>query len=221
MRPVAGVNEPVLYGAAYSVYTRIARLALQEKGVSHQVETVDVFAPGGPPDAYLRRHPFGRIPAFRHSEVSLYEACAICRYVDEAFSGPRLQSADAAGRARMTQIISMLDAYAFRPMVLDIYVERVSAPARGRTPDEARIAAALAPAERCLSALRVLIGDAPWLAGPALTLADLHAAPMIAYFTQAAEGAALLGNYPSLREWWQRMTVRESMMITRFAGEKR
>jgi glutathione S-transferase len=213
------VNEPVLYGAGYSVYTRIARLALLEKGVSYCFETVDVFAPGGPPEAHLRRHPFGRIPAFTHGDVALYEACAIARYVDEAFFGPPLQAADAAGRARMTQIVSLLDAYAFRPMVMEIYVERVSARARGRTPDEARIAAAVALAKRCLSALAALQGDTAWLAGSTLTLADLHAAPMIAYFTQAAEGAALLGDYPPLHEWWRRMAMRESVLKTRFAGE--
>jgi glutathione S-transferase len=52
-----------------------------------------------------------------------------------------------------------------------------------------------------------------------LSLADLHAAPMIVYFTQAAEGAALLGEYPSLQEWWRRLAIRESMAKTRFAGE--
>jgi glutathione S-transferase len=219
VRAVARVSEPVLYGADYSVYTRIARLALLEKGVSYRFETVDVFAASGPPETYLRRHPFGRIPAFEHGGVALYEACAICRYVDEAFPGLPLQPADAAGRARITQIVSLLDAYAFRPMVMDIYVERVSAPKRGRTPDEARIATAVPKAERCLSALARLIGDAPWLAGPALTLADLHAAPMFSYFTQADEGAALLKGNRSLREWWQRMVTRESLLATRFAGE--
>ncbi len=208
MRAVTGVNEPVLYGAGYSVYTRIARLALLEKGVSYRFETVDVFAPGGPPEAHFRRHPFGRIPAFTHGDVALYEACAIGRYVDEAFSGPSLQPTDAAGRARMTQIVSLLDAYAFRPMVMDIYVERVSAPARGQTGDEARIVAAVPLARRCLSALSTLHGDSAFLAGRTLSLADLHAAPMIVYFTQAAEGVELLDNYPSLRDWWQRMAMR-------------
>jgi len=39
--------DPVLYGAAYSAYTRIARLVLAEKGVAYRLEEVDVFAPGG------------------------------------------------------------------------------------------------------------------------------------------------------------------------------
>src|SRR5262249_45391046 len=157
---------------------RAARLALEEKGVAYQLVPVDVFAAGGPPTEHLRRHPFGRIPAFEHDGFQLYEAGAITRYVDEAFAGPSLQPREAKERARMNQIISMLDSYAYRTLVWDIFVERVRAPSQGRAPDEARIAAALPRARTCLRALAGLMGDGAWLAGETLTLADLHAAPI-------------------------------------------
>ena len=44
-----------------------------------------------------------------------------------------------------------------------------------------------------------------YLAGDALTLADLHAAPMFAYFYLAAEGAVLLERAPKIRGWWTRV----------------
>ena len=72
----------------------------------------------------------------------------------------------------------MLDSYCYRTLVWEVFVERVRAPAPGRTTDETRIAAALPRAETCLRALAEIGGDGPWLAGPALTLADLHAAPI-------------------------------------------
>ena len=59
--------KPVLYGADYSVYVRIARLALLEKGVAHELVPVDIFAADGVPSWYLGLHPFGRIPALRES----------------------------------------------------------------------------------------------------------------------------------------------------------
>jgi glutathione S-transferase len=211
--------EPVLYGADYSVYTRIARLALAEKGVAYGFEAVDVFAPGGPPAAYRARHPFGRVPAFAHGEVPLYEAAAITRYVDEAFPGPPLQPADPAARARMTQIISLLNSYVFRPLVMELYVQRVSVARRGETPDEARIAAALPECERCLTALAGLQGETNFLVGNSLTLADLHAAPMVAYGRLAPEGAAMLARHANLSAWWQRMEARPSLAATRFPAE--
>lgn len=55
---------PRVFGAKYSVYVRIVRLSLAEKGVDYELVPVDIFADGGPPTDYLDRHPFGRIPAF-------------------------------------------------------------------------------------------------------------------------------------------------------------
>jgi glutathione S-transferase len=209
------VIEPIVFGAAYSVYVRIVRLALAEKGIAYRLQEVDVFAEDGPPPDYLARHPFGRIPAFEHDGFRLYETSAITRYVDETFAGPRLQPDDAKRRARMNQIIGILDSYAYRPLVWDIYVERISAPQEGRAADEAKIAAALPRAALCLDVLADLMDGAPFLAAETLTLADLHAAPMFAYFQAAPEGAALVAERPALTAWWRRIAGRPSMTATR------
>lgn len=207
-------EQPVLYGAAYSVYVRMARLALAEKGIAYRLVPVDVFAPGGPPPKHLARHPFGRIPAFEHGGFALYETGAITRYVDEAFPGPPLQPRAPQPRARMNQVIGILDAYAYRTLVWDIYVERVSAPKRGRTPDEARIRDALPRAATCLMALESIMASRAFLAGPELTLADLHAAPIFALFTAAPEAEPLLAPHPGLRRWWEGIAARPSMAAT-------
>jgi glutathione S-transferase len=205
---------PLLFGAPYSVYVRTARLALEEKGVDYRLVPVDIFAPEGPPPEHMARQPFGKIPAFEHQGFRLYETGAITRYVDEAFPGPALQPADARDRARMNQIISIFDSYAYRTLVWDIYVERVSLPATGATPDEARIAAALPKAEICLSALADLVGEAPWLVGSAITLADLHAAPVIRLFRLTPEGGNLLMKHDRLARWWDRISARPSFLRT-------
>jgi glutathione S-transferase len=207
--------EPILFGAAYSVYVRAARLALAEKGVAYRLVEIDIFAEGGPPPDFAARHPFGRIPAFEHDGFRLYESGAITRYVDEAFPGPPLQPEDPRGRARVNQILSILDSYAYRTLVWDIFVERVRAPQQDRAPDEARIAAALPRAQICLAALADLMGAGPWLAGARLTLADLHAAPIFTYAVLAPEGAALLARHDGIRRWWGKMAARASMAATR------
>jgi glutathione S-transferase len=212
-------TTPVLYGKDFSVYVRAVRLALEEKGVAYRLVAIDPFAPGGPPPEYLKRHPFGRIPAFEHGEVGLYESSAIERYIDEAFPGPALQPATPAGRARMGQVISVVDAYAYRTLVWDIFIERVRARANGRDPDEARIAAALPRAETCLTALEELMGDSPFLAGSELTLADLHATPVFVYFRMADEGAALLARHRRLATWLTAMDRRPSVIATRYPAE--
>ncbi len=214
------MTDVVLYGANYRVYVRIARLALEEKGVAYRLEEVDIFADGGPPAGHLERHPFGRIPAFRHGDFALYETAAIVRYVDEAFAGPALQPDAPQARAKVNQITSLLDSYAYRTLVWDILVERVVVPQEGGRSDEAKIAAALPRARTCLSALEDFMGRAEFLAGDALTLADLQAASMIAAFRRAPEAAGLMAAHPRLSEWWERMAARPSMMATRPPSEQ-
>lgn len=120
--------EPILYGATYGVYVRIVRLTLLEKEVLYGLVPVDVFTLGGPPKDHLERHPFGRIPAFEHAGLTIYETSAITRYIDEAFDGPALQPVDAAYRARCNQLVSIADNYAYPNLVWGIYVELVSKP---------------------------------------------------------------------------------------------
>lgn len=212
-------TRPQLYGASYSVYVRIAQLALLEKGIAYAHHAVDVFAKDGPPPDYLQRHPFGRIPALVHDDFTLYETAAITRYVDEAFDGPPLQPADAKARARMNQIMGIADNYLYRPLVWGVYVVQDDAAKNGIAPDQPAFDEALAKSRHCLAALADLIGDAAWLAGDALSLADLHVAPMIAYGCITEEGNGLLLEQPRLAAWWDRVNGRPSLTATRYGAK--
>jgi len=207
-------TKPTVFGAPYSVYVRSVRLTLEEKAIDYDLVPVDIFAAGGPPAEHVARHPFGKIPAFEHDGFRLYEAEAITRYIDEAFAGVPLQPADVRRRARMTQIISILDSYAYRTLVWDIYVERVARSATGSVSDEQKIAAALPKAMVCLSALAELMENGPWLTGSAISLADLHAAPMFAVFRLAPEGEHFLNRERRLADWWNRISSRPSFERT-------
>ncbi len=203
-----------LFGPAYSVYVRAARIALEEKGVAYGLQQFDVFDPDDIPADYAARHPFTRVPAFEHDGFRLYETGAITRYVDEAFPGPALQPVAPRERARMNQVISLLDAYAYWPLVRVIYVQRKE----GTPTDEAAIAAAVPEAQRCLGALEDLIGEAAFLAGVSFTLADAHAAPMFDYFLRTGEGRDLMTARRRLSAWWSRMKERPSVTATPFPG---
>jgi glutathione S-transferase len=102
----------------------------------------------------------------------------------------------------------VLDAYAYPQLVWGVYAERVEKPRRGLAADEARIADALQKSRTCLQALDQIMDAGPWLAGPSLTLADLHAAPMIDYFRETPEGGAVLAEFPRLAAWWPPMSER-------------
>lgn len=195
-----------LHGPRYSVYVRIARLTLAEKGVTHDLAEFDVFDPDDIPAGYRDLHPFTRVPALDHDGFRLYETQAITRYIDEAFAGPALQPSVPKARARVNQTVALLDNYAYWPWVRVIYVQRAEgSQAHDGEPDEAAISAAVAQAETGLAALARLHDAQAHLAGPDLTLADLHAIPIFDYFLATADGQRLLEPHKDLAAWWARM----------------
>lgn len=204
-----------LLGLKESVYTRIARLALEEKRVAYILEEIGIFADGGPPAHYLKCHPFGKIPCLLHDDFCLYETGAITRYVDEMFAGPALQPREAAARARMNQIIGVLDSYAYRPMVWDVFVQRIAVLENGGQSDERVISSALHPIGKVLEQLDSWLDGNEFLAGRSLSLADLHAFPMLLYFSQTPEGVTMLDAHSHLKQWLERMRERLSVKTTR------
>lgn len=204
------MSQPTVYGPSYSTYARTVRMALDEKGVKYDLKEVDIMKPLAA--EYLARQPFGKVPAFEHDGFKLYETGAITRYVDDTFGGAKLQPADAKKRARMNQIISIMDSYAYPAMISTITIQRMFAPKA----DEAKIAEAMPRAEQSLDALEGLIGANQFLAGDELSLADLMAAPIFDYFEQTPEGKSTIAKRPKVAAWWKRIQQRPTVAKTKF-----
>lgn len=200
-----------LIGYRYSVYLRIARVVLEEKSVAFTQVEVDPFA--GVPAWYRALHPFGRVPVLRHGDFTIHETAAIARYVDAAFAGESLVPREARAAGRMQQVIGIVDSYGYWPMVRQVFAHAVFRPREGAAAEPGEIAAGLEASARVLAALEGLAGDA-WLVGERVSLADLHLGPMMAYFTAAPQGAAMLAAYPRLSAWWGRMRLRPAMLAS-------
>ena len=202
-----------LYGYKYSVYAWIARLALHEKGCAYDWREVNPFA-DDVPSGYLAKHPFKRVPALVHDDFVLYETSAMTRYVDEAFDGPALQPPTPMERARCQQIISVIDSYAYWPLVRQVFSHGVFRPRPGRPSDPAEVQRGLDAAPTVIGALEQLAGDDGFLCGDSLSLADIHLAPMVGYFTLMPEGAALVNRHRRLASWWAAMSGRAAFKKT-------
>ncbi len=205
----------VLHGAPYSVYTRIIRLVLAEKALDYRFDMVDIFGADRGSAAHRARHPFMRIPALTIDGHVLYETSAIARYLDERCPAPSLQPSDAEARYRMDLMISLMDNYAFRGIVWNVFVERRRKPVA----DEALVAAGLETAETLLAEMSRALAINPWLAGANVSLADLWAAPMFTLFDLTAEGRAAISRAPAVRRWLETFSLRPAALQTRFQIE--
>ena len=201
----------ILYGADYSVYTRIPRLVLEESNADYRLEPVDIFAEDGPPVGYLARQPFHKIPLLEHDGFEVYETDAIVEYI-VAVTGVPLVPAEPRVRARMRQIMRIMDNYGYPVLIWDVYVSEYLR--RAEIPPETKAAA-----ERVLQAVEYMIAG-PMLLGDDLSLEDCWAVPIVEYLQFAPTGRTLLSAHPRLLDWWSRVSQRPSVMATRFADER-
>ena len=208
--------RPIVYGPAGSSYVWSARLALAEKGVAHDLVELNFEEMKAP--AHLARHPFGKVPAFEHDGFALYETQAIMRYVDEAFPSAPLQPIDLHQFSRMNQIMGIVDSYAWDSIAFGIVFPRLVAPRLGFPVDEEKVSRSLPRAKICLAEIERIAGDDEFLAGDRVSLADLLAAPIIAYLGKTPEGPGLLEPHAKLRAWGARMEARQSFQVTKPSG---
>ena len=193
-----------LHGYKYSVYNRIARLTLLLKEVEHEVVEVDPFSE--PSEAYLALHPFGRVPTLTHDGFALFETNAITRYIDRAFQGRPLQPERAAIVGRMDQVISVIDAYGYWPMVRQVSSHGFFRNYFGEASDPEEVAAGLQKSRTVLSFLNGIAEKGEILNGRTLTLADCHLAPMLDYFVRADAGREALSHYRAIQGWWDKVS---------------
>jgi glutathione S-transferase len=184
-----------IYGVPVSTWTRTVRMVCIEKGIAHELVPVARASP-----EHRSLHPFARYPVVEIGGTVLFESLAIVSHLDEVFPEPRLQPEGIAARTRMCTWMSVCGDYVFRDVVLAI--------PRQRVPSEAELATARDVLER---AEALMTGDA-FLAGDALSLADLYLAPQLANCAEKAP--QLLEDLPALAAWSARMGERESFVRT-------
>jgi len=203
----------VIHTVPGSPFARATLATLEEKGVAYRVAPV---APGSLRTSdHLARHPFGRVPVLEHNGFSLYETQAILRYLDRVLPTPALTPTDPRAAARMDQALNISDWYLFQGVANVIGFHRIVRPRlMGLPPDEAAIAEAVPKAHVVVGELARLLGDNPYLAGGALSLADLLVASQMDFIALTPEWSAVSAPHQNLAAWLARVSARPSMQAT-------
>lgn len=204
---------PTIFGAPFSTYVRTVRMAFEEKGAEYKVDDVSLLTGQHKQAAHLARNPFGKVPAFEHDGLELYETSAILRYIDQVFPGPTLTPEDPRQRARMNQIISIVEYIGYPSVIGQIAMHRLFTALLPSAPDENVVKAGVPRVQLCLKEFERIKGSNTFLAGDSVTLADLYLAPLIFYLKMTPE-SELMAPHKGLGQWWQIMNERKSMKNT-------
>ena len=205
-----------IYGGAASSFVRTARMACVEKGVDYELMGVGDGSIAALKEAeHLARHSFGRIPSMEHDGFVLFEAAAICRYIDEAFDGPALQPSDVKERAVMTQWISALSDYVIPSCIGGLARHYAFPSGPDGKPDMVAIEANTPKVIAHIDIIEKALEGKTTLTGDQVTIADLFLLPVFFYVGNVPDGMRFFEGRDNIGRWWHGMVERESYEQTR------
>jgi glutathione S-transferase len=201
--------ELQIIGGARSNFVWVARIVCAEKGVPY------THVPAMPHTPEVDAiHPFGKIPAMRHGDVTLCESRAICAYIDQVFDGPSLLPRDPAAAAQVEQWVSIICTH-IDPLWLRQYLAAYVFPGTpDGSPDRTRIDSCVPKMAPQFAVMDRAVAKTGYVAGEAFTLADAYFTPILHYMSTRPESSALLRGCANLCAYLDRQLARKSVHDT-------
>lgn len=197
-----------VHGHPLSSCTRKILVTLAEKAATAELVVVDLLMGEHRAAPHVALHPFAMIPVLEDDGFVLYESRAILRYLDRRLPGPSLVPSDSRAVARMDQWLSVDQSYV-APHMSALVGERVVKTHLRAAPDAAKVAAAEDGLRRALAVIDRALAESRFLAGEALTLADISLMPYVAALPIVG-ASALVGGAPNVARWWEGVSARPS-----------
>ncbi|KAK2627365.1 hypothetical protein QTJ16_003331 [Diplocarpon rosae] len=199
----------ILHGFPFSTCTQLVLLTLAEKGVEAELKVVDLSTGAHKSPEYLKLQPFGKVPVLEDEGHFVYESRAIARYIAKKYAGQGtpLIPEDLKAYGLFEQAASIEQSY-FNGPASRVAFEKVFKPMfnLGAT-DETVLAKHVAELDGALKVYETILSKQPYLAGDAITLADLCHLPY-GSFVKDNGFADLFAKYPAVNKWFEGLQAR-------------
>jgi glutathione S-transferase len=203
-----------LHGFRFSNYHNVVKVILLEKGLAF--EEVVTYPPAD--DAYRAKNPTGKYPCLEVEDGTfLSESKVILNYLEEAYPEVPLLPANPLHRARVRELMEVIDLYLELP-ARRLYAEVFSS--AGRVSDEVKSTVRPLLAQG-VDGLKALARFEPYIAGSELSLADFSAAfhfVPVSIASRAVYGEDILHALPAVKRHRELMDRRE--LVRRVRAEQ-
>lgn len=189
-----------------STYTRRVMIALLEKGIDHELVTVDLAARAHRAPEYLSINPYGRVPTLQEGDFVLYESNAILQYLEATHPQPALVPPDARGRALVDMHTRLCDIQMARQTGIIVFPKRFLPKERW---DERAMAQARTEIERHLGILDRQLAGREYLVADRYTLAEVSYTPFVQFLPMME-----IQPPPNVAAWTARILGRPSAQRT-------
>jgi glutathione S-transferase len=191
---------------------RRVRLALAEKEIPFSLV---VEKPWEPRAEYLALNPAGEVPTLvietdgEDRPLVLSDATAICEYLEETYSTPALMSEKPETRAEERRLTAWFERKMYQEVTSHLIEEKaMKRLTGGGEPDSLRIHAGYHNIHGHLTYIGWLTEHRNWLAGEAISFADLAAAAQLSVLDYM--GDVPWEKHPEAKEWYARIKSRPS-----------
>ncbi len=200
------------YGTPQSTYVRTVRLLLAEANINdYELKDIGIFNGDNETEAYLAKHPFGKVPTVEIDGIKIYETAAITYYINQKLAKGKFAPPDLLMQTRMLQIMAIIDSYLYTPAVGTIVIQNLIVPSQGGETDQQAVQKAIAPTQKALEAIEDLCVGSPFLVGSMISIADFYLIPIFVYLEQTPQFAAIIANTPKLKAWWEETKILASV----------
>lgn len=188
-----------VYGAILSPFVCRVLLALQHKGIDHEV----IMPKEGlkSPD-FLKLNPLGKIPVIKDGANVIPESGVIVEYIESKYPKKPIIPGTAKAAAKARLIATICDLYVQSPATA---VMRQADP---KTRDKALVKEKLTEAEKGLTVLESHLGDGPWAMGKRFTIADCYALPALFFLHYCLPMVGVkdpLAKHKKVKKYWNAM----------------
>ncbi|MEZ4329596.1 MAG: glutathione S-transferase family protein [Polyangiales bacterium] len=198
---------PTLYSHPLSTYAQRVHIALLEKGVTWDVEQVDMGKKQHRSPEYLAINPYGRVPALVDGALKLVESSAILDYLEATHPTPPLLPEGAEGRAEVHMHVKLCDLQFAGHVGVLIFPKRFLPEDRWQRDLMAQASKQIA---RHFAILDAHLAQREWLVGGAFSIADIAYAPFLQFLDMVEVDAP-----PHVRDYAERLLARPSVVATR------
>jgi len=163
-----------IYGVPISVHTRKVIVAARLKQLAYDLQPVVPVIPDNPPANWRELSPTGKIPVLQDGDFTLADSAAICTYLERKQPQPSLYPSDIRHHGHALWLEQYAGGTLFGDVVHPLFHEVFVHPkVRGIATNAARIDQVLNGAMPNVLGYLDAMAGMPFLAGPALSVADL------------------------------------------------
>ncbi|XP_019172055.1 PREDICTED: glutathione S-transferase F11-like [Ipomoea nil] len=198
-----------VFGSATAACPQRVMACLFELGVDFELIHIDLQSFEHKTPEFLRRQPFGQVPAIEDGDFKLFESRAIIRYYATKYAekGKNLMGKTVEERGVVDQWLEV-ESNNYNDLVYNMVLQMFVFPSMGQPSDMSVVKKCAEKLGKVLDVYEERLSKSKYLAGDFFSLADLSHLPSLRFLTNEGGFGHLVSERKCLNAWYSDISAR-------------